>query len=86
MEAQAAGLPIVASDTGGIPEAVIPDETAFLVPPKAVHSFADKLHLLLHDTERWRKMSKAGQEFVKKTFDGPILNKKLEEMLQDLLK
>lgn len=85
MEAQAAGLPIVASEVGGIPEAVRPGVTAFLVPPGDVRGFADKLNLLLHDRPCWERMSGAGPEFVKNTFDGSILNHKLVQMMQTLL-
>jgi glycosyltransferase involved in cell wall biosynthesis len=32
LEAYAAGVPVLASDIGGLPEVVVPDETGFLVP------------------------------------------------------
>lgn len=85
MEAQAAGLPVVASEVGGIPEAVRPGVTAFLVPPGDIGGFAEKLNLLLHDRPCRERMSAAGPEFVKNTFDGSVLNHKLVEMMQALL-
>jgi len=47
IEAFAAGLPVVASDVGGIPELVRPGETGLLCPPGRPERFADAIVELL---------------------------------------
>ena len=47
VEAMAAGVPLVASRTGGIPELVEDGKTGILVPPGDVRALADAIRLLL---------------------------------------
>ena len=47
LEAMAAGVPIVATAVGGVPEIVTTEETALLVPPHDPRAFANALHRLL---------------------------------------
>jgi glycosyltransferase involved in cell wall biosynthesis len=61
LEAMAAGLPVVASAVGGVPEAVIDRETALLVPPRDPEALAQALRALLGDAELRRRLGKAGR-------------------------
>lgn len=54
LEAMASGLPIVATDVGGIPELVEPDENGFLVPPGDVPALADAITRMAVPTVRAR--------------------------------
>ncbi|RYN12822.1 glycosyltransferase [Bifidobacterium animalis subsp. animalis] len=57
-EAHAAGCPVVASNTGGIPEYVSPD-ASILVPPGDPNALADAIDMyLLNETERRRASAK----------------------------
>jgi glycosyltransferase involved in cell wall biosynthesis len=49
LEAMAVGLPTVASNVGGIPEAIEDGVSGLLVPPKDPHSLANALSFLLRD-------------------------------------
>lgn len=68
LDAMACARPIVATDTGGIPEVVVHDETGLLVPPKDADSLADALVTLLKDEERARRYGAAGYERVHRRF------------------
>jgi glycosyltransferase involved in cell wall biosynthesis len=62
MEAMAAGLPMVATAVGGVPELVEHNVTGLLVPPGDPASLADALRMLAEDTELRRRMGDAGRE------------------------
>ena len=56
LEAMAAGLPIVASDVGGVGSAIVEGRTGFLVPPRDVERLADTLSLVLADDVMRRRV------------------------------
>lgn len=60
-EAMAAGLPVVASRSGGIVEIVADGETGLLVPPDDAAALAEALLALLRDPERRIRMGAAGR-------------------------
>jgi glycosyltransferase involved in cell wall biosynthesis len=61
MEAMAAGLPVVATAVGGVPEIVSDGVTGLLVEPGDVEAFANALRLLVRDPERRRQLGEAGR-------------------------
>jgi glycosyltransferase involved in cell wall biosynthesis len=86
IEAQAANIPIVATDVGGVRDVVLADETAFLVPKNDTTSFAEKLLMLIDDEKIRHKMSQNGWNFVKAHFDYTSLVQNMELYYKDLLK
>ena len=69
LEAMAAGLPVVASSVGGIPELVLEGETGFLVPPGDPHRLAGAIERLLDDSALRRRLGAAGRIRVAERFD-----------------
>lgn len=65
LEAMAAGLPIVASHVGGIPEMIKNNANGFLLFPRDTASLAKKIQLLLNDPLLCQKFSATSQERVK---------------------
>jgi len=51
LQAAAAGLPIIASDVGGIPEIIIHEQTGLLIPPQQPQAIVDAVTRLYHDGE-----------------------------------
>jgi phosphatidylinositol alpha-1,6-mannosyltransferase len=64
VEASACGLPVVAGQSGGIPDAVRDGETGFLVPPEDPTALADAVTRLLGDAELARRIGAAGRRAV----------------------
>jgi phosphatidylinositol alpha-1,6-mannosyltransferase len=62
LEAAAAGLPVLAGDSGGSPETVIPGVTGFIVADD--EALDEGLRLLLDDPTRSGEMGRAGRERV----------------------
>jgi len=64
LEAMAAGLPVVATAVGGIPEAVVAGETGALVPPADPAALAEALRSLLERPDRGLTLGCAGRARV----------------------
>lgn len=65
LEAMRAGLPIVATNVGGIPELVREDRDGFLVSPSAPAELADGLRPLLGDAQRREEFGERARERAK---------------------
>jgi glycosyltransferase involved in cell wall biosynthesis len=61
LEAMAAGLPVVAADTGGVREVVAHGETGLLHPPGDVHALVSALERLLGDPQLRARMGATGR-------------------------
>ncbi|MBE9214511.1 glycosyltransferase [Plectonema cf. radiosum LEGE 06105] len=68
LEAMAAGLPVIATPVGGIPEVVIHQETGLLVPIEDVPALADAMLKLLQNPHVRNEMGNKGLEMVNKDF------------------
>jgi glycosyltransferase involved in cell wall biosynthesis len=64
VEANACGLPVVASDRPGLKDSVWDGETGFLVPYGDEEAFARKAIDLIRDKEMWHRMSRRAVERV----------------------
>lgn len=68
LESLAAGLPVVASRVGGLPEMVEDGRTGFLVEPDSPSALAEALLRLLNDRDLARAMGRAGRKRVEQMF------------------
>jgi len=69
VEASACGLPIVAANSGGIPDAVRDGETGLLVPPEEPAAFAEAISRLLSDGAAAKRMGQNGRRAVETYFN-----------------
>jgi glycosyltransferase involved in cell wall biosynthesis len=79
LEAMRAGLPVVASAVGGIPEAVEDGVTGFLVPPRDPETLRDRVEQLLADPALRRRSGAAGRKRYEQEF---TLNHSFSKTLQ----
>ncbi len=85
LEAMAAGLPVVATDVGGLSEVVVHGETGWLVAPKDVPALGDAIsHLLTHDSVRVA-FGQAGRKRVEQRFSLAAMVRQHEVMFLRLL-
>jgi glycosyltransferase involved in cell wall biosynthesis len=61
MEAMAAGLPVIGTAVGGVPELVESGQQGILVPPGDCAAFTDAMRTLLNDPEKRTTMANAAQ-------------------------
>jgi len=66
MEAMAAGLPIVCSGQGAVPELVVPSEAGVVAPKADGRSWAAAIHRLASSPEERIQMGKSGQTWIKR--------------------
>lgn len=64
IEAAAAGRAVVTTDVPGCRDAIIPDVTGLLVPPREANALADAIHALLTHTEQRQAMGRAGRQLA----------------------
>jgi phosphatidylinositol alpha-1,6-mannosyltransferase len=82
LEASASGLPVVAGDSGGAPEAVREGETGYVVGGRDDSALADRLIRLLSDAELRRRMGAAGRAWTEQRWRWDTLAAELTDLLQ----
>ncbi|PBC72040.1 phosphatidylinositol alpha-1,6-mannosyltransferase [Streptomyces sp. TLI_235] len=81
LEASATGLPVVAGDSGGAPDAVLEGETGYVVPGRSAEATAERIVRLLHDEQLRRTMGEAGRRWVERSWRWDLLAQRLTGLL-----
>jgi glycosyltransferase involved in cell wall biosynthesis len=84
LEAMAAGKPVVAARTGGIPEVVVDGETGLLVPREDLNALRRALLRLAADPALRAKMGAAGRDRVEREFSVDRVVKSYEALYSEL--
>ncbi len=81
LEASATGLPVVAGDSGGAPDAVLQGETGYVVRGGDPDAVARRIIELLADPERARAMGDRGRQWIEDTWRWEIISDRLSDLL-----
>ncbi|MEU4144052.1 glycosyltransferase family 4 protein [Streptomyces parvulus] len=81
LEASATGLPVVAGDSGGAPDAVLDGETGWVVRGEDPAESADRIVTLLADPELRRAMGERGRAWVEEKWRWDLLAEHLKALL-----
>jgi len=84
-EAQAAGVPVIATRIGGIPESIVENETGLLVAPRDPDSLATAIVSLAQSSERRAEMGHTGRRFIEREFNLDKLNDRWSELYRELV-
>jgi colanic acid/amylovoran biosynthesis glycosyltransferase len=84
-EAQATGLPVIASRIGGIPEGLIENKTGILVNEKDIEGLKNAVLEMLDRSNQWGEMGRKGRIFVEQEFDVVFQTNKLIEVFNKTL-
>ncbi|MCL3993660.1 glycosyltransferase family 4 protein [Streptomyces lavenduligriseus] len=81
LEASATGLPVVAGDSGGAPDAVLDGETGWVVRGGEPAEAADRIVTLLQDAGLRRRMGERGRRWVEEKWRWDLLAENLRTLL-----
>jgi len=84
IEAMSVGIPVIASDTGGLREIVREGVTGHLVPPGDYMGIAEKICELYRNPERVRKMGESGRRTAKENFSAERLTRNIVALINDV--
>jgi sugar transferase (PEP-CTERM/EpsH1 system associated) len=84
LEAMAAGVAVLATDTGGNPELVIQEKTGMLVPVGEVAGMGKAMEFLLHDSERRKRMGEMGKQRVREKFSKELSFTKYRDLYRSI--
>ena len=81
LEASASGLPVVAGDSGGAPDAVLDGHTGHVVDGRDITALAERVVGLLDDPAAARAMGAAGRAWVERVWRWEVLVPRLAALL-----
>jgi phosphatidylinositol alpha-1,6-mannosyltransferase len=81
LEASATGLPVVAGDSGGAPDAVLDGETGLVVPGRSVPDIGEAVAGLLADPDRARAMGEKGRAWIEREWRWDVQASRLGNLL-----
>ncbi|MGR3293018.1 MAG: glycosyltransferase, partial [Candidatus Scalindua sp.] len=79
-EAQATGMPVVATYHADIPEVVLDGKTGYLSPERDVEALAQNLEKLVSNSERWGEFGYNARRHIEEEYNVRTQIRKLEDI------
>ncbi|MHA2284049.1 MAG: glycosyltransferase family 4 protein, partial [Promethearchaeota archaeon] len=86
LEAMASGVPVIATNVGGIPEIIEDKKDGILIAPNDPAVLSDSIIMLINKHGLRKKISKNAREKVMKHFTARIMAEKTNEFYEEILK
>ena len=86
LEAQASGLPVVVSDSGGLPETVAPGESGLVFENRRPEQLAEHIMNLLIDEPKREAMGAAARAWAMRMFSWDVIAGQLEQVYAEAMK
>jgi spore coat protein SA len=85
LEAQASGVPVVVSDSGGLPETVSPGQSGLVFDNGNAGALAEAVLSIVGNDERRRSMGAAARAWVMRTFSWDVIAGQLEQVYAEAI-
>ena len=85
IEAMRAGMPIIASDVGGVNELVQDEVNGFLIPRGNISDLVDKLKYILHHKELIKSMGEASRKIYEEEYTADKMNQKILSVYNEVI-
>ena len=69
IEAQAACIPVITTDVGGVKDIILDGETGFIVPKNSIKKYTEKLLVLIEDENKRKKITRAKLVKIQNSFE-----------------
>ena len=85
LDAQASGMPVIATRHADIPEYVVDGQGGLLVPERDVESLFECIRALVEDQSRWQEMGRAGRRHVEQQYNATRQREQLEAIYDEFV-
>lgn len=85
LEAMQFGLPVISTNEGGISDAIMDNETGFVIEPRNLDQLIDKLSVLISNQELRHKMGQRGQEVFFEQYTLDRFERNLKNVFETIL-
>jgi phosphatidyl-myo-inositol dimannoside synthase len=82
LEAASSGLPVIAGDSGGAPDAVLANETGFVIQQGHTHELVDRLNFLLANRAIAKSMGANGRAWMERSWQWTSVRDQLKLLLE----
>ncbi|WKV08817.1 glycosyltransferase family 4 protein [Thermoanaerobacterium sp. CMT5567-10] len=83
-EAMALGVPVIATNVGGIPEIIKNNEDGIIVNPESPNDLANAIEILATNADLRNKFSKKGREYIVNNFSKEKMLNKIDTLYENL--
>ena len=85
LDAQASGMPVIATHHADIPEYVVDGQSGLLAPERDVEGLADCIRRLVEEPGKWEGMGRAGRRHVEENYNAAVQGGRLEEVYDEFV-